>query len=130
MEVILTDPYLLLDTGEAGKPGGYEGAIAYLRALGLNPESEFRLKIPPSPKNASVQAAELFQRCISNAFPRATIDRFKNRCQFHDRFYLTRDAEGELKGVFGPSLNGLLASPVVIMGGITTDDLKCLAQWL
>jgi len=129
-EVILTDPYILVDVGEGGGAGGYDGTIAYLKALGLGHSDNFVLKITPAPKRSSSAAFELFERCLTNAFPKATLARFANRCEFHDRFYLTRYARGEPRGVFGPSLNGLSSSAVVMIGAISTADLKVLFRWL
>lgn len=115
-EVILTDPFVHLDVGEASYPGGYSNLVDYLHALGLARDSEFTLKLNPSPRKAKKGAQDLLEREIRRAFPRAVISRFKSGHRFHDRFYLVRDDSGRLNGVFGPSLNGLDSQSVVLMG--------------
>lgn len=43
--------------------------------------------------------------------------------KFHDRFYLVRDKNGQMLGVFGPSLNGLSSDSIVIMGDINEPKI-------
>ena len=115
-EVILSDPYIYMDVGEDADPGGYSNLVDYLRALGLTKESQFTLKLNPSPMKATKRAQKLLEREFRKTFPRAVIGRFKSGYRFHDRFYLVRDYSGRLSGVFGPSLNGLHSQAVVLMG--------------
>lgn len=115
-EVILSDPFIYLDVGEDYDAGGYNNLVDYLRALNLEKNSEFILKLNPSPKKATRRAQELFRREITKAFPKAVISTFKSGLRIHDRFYLVRDNSGILSGVFGPSLNGLGSQTVVLMG--------------
>lgn len=129
-QVIFTDPYLLVDKGEDSSGGGYEGAIDFLMALGLTKDDSFDLKVTPAPKKASTDAFGIFQRHIQATFPKAKLSRFSSSCQFHDRLYLTRDSKNRLRGVFGPSINGLDSKSIVIMGAIEGKDLEMLSHWL
>lgn len=115
-EVIVTDPYILADQGETGEQGGYENLISYLRALNLKSDNRFILRITSAPKFHSPPRQELFERTIKAAYPYAKIERLPASMPIHDRFYLVRDDRGDLMGVFGPSLNGLGATDIVLMG--------------
>jgi len=129
-EVILSDPYIYLDLSEGSDPGGYSNLLDYLRALGLTENSEFTLKLNPSPRKATKQAQQLLKREVRRVFPHAVISTFKSGHRFHDRFYLVRNDSGSLSGVFGPSLNGLGSQAVVLMGELertkTLDRLGSL----
>jgi hypothetical protein len=69
----------------------------------------------------------LLERKIKTDFPGARIGTFPTGPRFHDRFYLTRDQSGRLAGIFGPSLNGLGAKTIVLMGELETGALQRLA---
>ena len=127
-EVIVTDPYVLADKGEDNVTGGYDNTIAYLNAVGLKCDHNFVLKITPAPRKATPSAAGIFERCITAAFPKATVTRFSPTYIFHDRLYITRDSRGQLNGVFGPSLNGLNSLSIVIMGAIDAKGLAWLSR--
>jgi len=126
LEVILTDPYIYLDLSERGQPGGYVALIDYLHALRLTQDSAFDLKLNPSPRKATTTARQLLERKVKGAFPRARLGAFPASHRFHDRFYLTRDRSGRLAGIFGPSLNGLGAKTIVLMGELEHGALQRL----
>ena len=125
-EVILTDPYIYLDLSERGQPGGYGALIDYLRALSLTQDSQFNLKLNPSPKKATTTGCKLLERKIKNNFPSVRLGTFRSGHPFHDRFYLTRDQSGRLSGIFGPSLNGLATRTIVLMGELENGALQRL----
>lgn len=125
-EVILTDRYIYSDLSERGHPGGYVALIDYLRALGLTRDSAFDLKLNPSAKKAESTARDMFERKVKAEFPSVRLRTFPGGHRFHDRFYLTRDQSGKLAGTFGPSLNGLGANAIVLMGGLESAALKRL----
>lgn len=117
-EVILTDPYIYADEGEGGATGGYGSLVQYLKALNLTQDSEFILRLNPAPKRATTAAKTLLARTVKTAFPRVRLDTFSTGSRFHDRFYLVRDRDGSIAGLFGPSLNGLGTDSVVLMGAL------------
>ena len=126
-EIITTDPYILADAGEAGTNGGYENLCLYLEAIGLQPFDNFTLTITPSPKR-SENRLSIFKRKVLSIYPNATVSNFKPQLVFHDRIYLVRDQKSQLKGVFGPSLNGLKANDFVLMGEIENEGLRQLSR--
>ncbi len=130
-EVILTDPYIYHDVSEDGIEGGLSNLVAYLEILGLSKESSFTLKKNPSPKKATKKAQNLLNRRLKNTYPNISLGNYSPKCNFHDRFYIVRDDKGQLGGVFGPSLNGLNSTAIVLMGDIEGIQLlKKLSQWL
>lgn len=127
-EVILTDPYIYLDIGEEGDVGGYDAVIDYLGALGLDRDSQFKLKLNPSPKKATKKARKLLCRKLKSSFIKINISNFNQGNKFHDRFYLARDDSNRMAGVFGPSLNGLATKSIVLMGELEEEALKRIDQ--
>jgi hypothetical protein len=125
-EVILTDPYIYSDVSEDGIEGGSNNLIEYLQTLGLSQEDHFSLITNPSPKRGNKQAKTNLQKMIKNHYSNISFRDFSPSLKFHDRFYLVRYKSGDLKGVFGPSLNGLNSDAIVVMGDI--DDIKLLKQ--
>lgn len=126
-EVILTDRYIYVDLSERGQPGGYAALIDYLHALGLTRDSAFELKLNPSQRKATSTARSVFERKVKTHFPNARLGTFRTGHRFHDRFYLARDKSGKLAGIFGPSLNGLAAKAIVLMGELESGALQRLA---
>ncbi len=122
-EVIITDPYLLADTGETGESGGYANVVEYFSALGLKANSSFKLLTNPR-TTQDKPSKQVFDRTVKAVFPKVEFDFYPTKYRFHDRLYLVRDRKGILTGVFGPSLNGLDSESIVMMGEI--DDSKTL----
>lgn len=120
-EVILTDPYIYLDTGDDGVRGGFENLLKYLEALNIEKNQSFTLKTTPAPRNAHQETQDLLHDFILKNYPKCNLGRYANKSNFHDRFYLVRDETGQLSGVYGPSLNGLNAQSVVLMGDISSE---------
>lgn len=130
-EVILTDPYVYTDVSEDGLVGGFKNLLLYLQTLGLTAEDKFTLTTTPSPKRGGVTAKRNLQRLLRKEFPQIDFKDFSPRLNFHDRFYVVRHRSGGLRGVFGPSLNGLSSDAIVIMGDIDgSQPLKKIYQWL
>ncbi len=127
-EVILTDRYIYSDLSERGQTGGYAALIDYLGALRLTRNSPFDLKLNPSPRKATPTARQVLERKVKADFPCARLGTFPTGHQFHDRFYLTRDQSGKLAGIFGPSLNGLGAKAIVLMGELESGALQRLGR--
>lgn len=130
-DVILTDPYLYLDISEDGISGGFGNLTGYLEAVGISKESSFTLKVNPSPKKATMKSKQNLAKRLKEKYPNISIGTYSQKCNFHDRFYIVRDDRGTLGGVFGPSLNGLNSTAIVLMGDIEGfQPLKKLSQWL
>lgn len=130
-EVILTDPYIYLDVAEDGTRGGFNNLLEYLRTLGLVTESEFVIKLNPSPKKYNERAKQLFERIVKENFPNVKFETYSPKYVFHDRFYLVRDGNSQIKGVFGPSLNGLGSNAIALMGSLEQPRaLARLSKWL
>ncbi len=129
-KVILTDPYILIDTSEDGETGGLENLIEYLQTLGLTRTNSFILEISPSPKMYSETRYEIFEKYLKTEFPNISINRYKPKFIFHDRFYLVEDSSGNLKGVFGPSLNGLSSKAIVLYGELEVKGaMDKIGKW-
>lgn len=130
-DVILTDPYLYSEIGEDGISGGLGNLFEYLDVLGLRQDSEFTLKTNPNIKIGSKETIALFQRAILRKFPHAKFETFSGKYVFHDRFYIVRDKNSQLRGIFGPSLNGLDSNSIVLMGEIEHGNaLDRVSKWL
>jgi hypothetical protein len=120
--VILTDPYILMECFEDGTNGGLQNLFEYLSNLGLDKLSSFQLHINPSPKRQTDELTKRFKDNLEREFPNITIDRYKPKYVFHDRFYLVEDSTGDIKGVFGPSLNGLASKAIILFGELESDN--------
>lgn len=126
-EVIVTDPYVLSDVGETGSTSGYNNLCLYLKTLGIMPDDKFKLTITPSPKMGG-NSLPIFERKIKSNYPNLSLCRFSPTLTFHDRIYLVRRNKSQIKGVFGPSLNGLNASDFVLMGEVKSESLSQLSK--
>lgn len=150
-KVVVTDPYLLTDTGERGTPGGFENFCEYLRTIRL--ASDAVLFITPAPKKPSdnrdcwigfdrrrVSAGSCAKKRPANRdrwiervqkeFPGLTVTSFTPRLSFHDRFYLVEHVTGVVRGVFGPSMNALSNTDIVLFGELEIKNaLNTLSDW-
>lgn len=129
-EVILTDPYIYSDVSEDGHEGGFSNLVAYLEALGISGDDTFILRTTPSPKRGAVKAKKILHRHLKAHFKNIQFLDYPPKLKFHDRFYVVRHRSGKIKGVFGPSINGLTSDAIVLMGNI--DELqpqKKLEDW-
>ena len=129
--MIVTGPYVFSGTGESGAHDGFENFVSYLEALPRpSPRVGFELLLPPNPKRGG-SSRDGWQRSVAERVPGVRFNSYSPRLNFHDRFYLAaHDREPGLRGVFGPSLNGLGADDIVLMGPI--DDpaaLNTFARW-
>lgn len=125
-EVILTDPYIYSDVSEDGKEGGFLNLVEYLKAIGLSSEDMFTLRMTPSPKRGTVTAKKNLHRHLKTKFKNIQFKDYSPQLKFHDRFYVVRHRSGAIKGVFGPSINGLTSVSIVLMGDI--DELQPLKK--
>lgn len=124
-QLIVTDPYLHTSFDETDANGN--GFAWFQKVLGegfgIDRQHAFELFLNP----ALAKSLDLLCRRIVDDYPNATIKQFSvHGGRVHDRFYLARGASGELKGVFGPSLNGLSGSGVFLMGDLDREVLKRL----
>lgn len=122
-EVIVTDPYILYPVNDKGVGGGYDNFIKYLDALGLNDKSKFEMKFA---RGGDSDKRKNLEKTLENYFSSIDFKSLSSNLEFHDRFYLVRYKAGTLKGVFGPSLNGLSANSIVLMGELEENTLKWL----
>lgn len=128
--VILTDPYILEDVSENGDTGGYNNLKEYLQTLGLNKKSSFVLETNPSPMLHTKSKEKIFKNFIKKEFPEISFGHFKSKYKFHDRFYLVEDTSGLIKGVFGPSLNGLSTNTITLFGALEDKNtLDVMSKW-
>jgi hypothetical protein len=75
------------------------------------------------------KGVDLLRKRLSGIFVRASITTFAVQGgRIHDRFYLARCKTGHLKGVFGPSLNGLSGVGAFLMGDLEHTELQTLDQ--
>lgn len=129
-EVILTDPYIYSDVSEDGKEGGFINLVEYLETLGLSSDDLFTLRMTPSPKRGTVTAKKNLHRHLKTKFKKIQFKDYSPHLKFHDRFYVVRHRSGAIKGVFGPSINGLTSDAIVLMGDIDElQPLKKLEIW-
>ncbi len=129
-EVILTDPYIYSDVSEDGLEGGFSNLVAYLQALGISADDSFSLRMTPSPKRGTVTAKKNLHRYLKIKFKNIQFKDYSPQLKFHDRFYVVRHRSGKIKGVFGPSINGLTSDAIVLMGDIDElQPLKKLESW-
>ena len=129
-DVILTDPYIYSDVSEDGHGGGFANLLAYLEALGISTNDPFTLRMTPSPKRGTATAKKKLHRYLKDKFKKIQFKDYSPQLKFHDRFYVVLHHSGKIKGVFGPSINGLTSDAIVLMGDI--DDLqplKKLSEW-
>lgn len=55
---------------------------------------------------------------------------FASKLSFHDRFYIVEHADGAVRGVFGPSMNGLSDSDIALFGELEVPNaLTTLSGW-
>ena len=129
--VIITDPYVHSDKNENGQGSGHQAMLSFLCALGLTKESTFRLELTPSPKKWKKELAlgDTPIACkVHEVFPNAEVAHHKQvkGTSFHDRFYLVVDGSGHIHGLAGPSLNGLSALAIVMVGDLHNEP--CLSR--
>lgn len=129
-DVILTDAYIYCDVSEDGRAGGFSNLVAYLEALGLSANDSFSLHMTPLPKRGGSTAKTKLHRDLKKKFKNIQLKDYSSKLKFHDRFYVVRHQSGEIKGVFGPSINGLTSDAIVLMGDINgLQPMKKLEDW-
>lgn len=130
-EVILTDPYIYTDVSEDGLEGGFNNLVDYLSALGIQRLDDFTLTTTPSPKLGGKTSKLNLKRKLKGRFPNLKFKDFSPKLSFHDRLYIVKHKSGALRGLFGPSLNGLSSQAIVIMGELTDPQpMKKIKSWL
>jgi hypothetical protein len=130
-EVILTDPYIYTDVSEDGLEGGFNNLVGYLNTLGIEKSDDFILTTSPSPKRGGKTSKQNLQRLLKKKFSNINFKDFSPTLAFHDRFYIVRHESGALRGLFGPSLNGLSSQAIVLMGELTVPQpMHKIKSWL
>lgn len=117
-EIIITDKYIYSDKAEDQTPGGYDNFIEYLDALKIDKEKLFTVITNPRAKGTDASKKN-FQKTIKNNYNSVEFKEFNGEYKFHDRLYLVKDTKAQIKGIFGPSLNGLTSEAIVLMGDIS-----------
>ena len=126
-KVFVTDPFLLTDSSENGTSGGFENFCRYLEALEL--ADRVILAIPPGPKRPTANRTRWIES-ISKRFPSITVQSFAAKLHFHDRFYVVEHEKGIVRGVFGPSMNGLSDTDIALIGELEVPGaLSTLSSW-
>lgn len=130
-DIILTDPYIYTNVGEDGHEGGFSNLVAYLKALGISTHDSFSLLMTPEPKKGgSKTVMDALHAKLKEQFNNMVIKCHSKKLKFHDRFYVVRHQSGTIKGVFGPSINGLTSNSIVLMGNIEGPQAeKKLKEW-
>jgi len=130
-EVILTDPYIYTDVSEDGLEGGFNNLVGYLNTLGIEKSDDFTLTTTPSPKRGGKTSKHNLQRLLKKRFSNLKFKDFSPKLAFHDRLYIVRHKSGTLRGLFGPSLNGLSSQAIVLMGELTDPQpMQRIKSWL
>jgi len=130
-EVILTDPYIYTDVSEDGLEGGFNNLVGYLNTLGIEQSDDITLTTTPSPKRGGKTSKHNLQRLLRERFSNLKFKDFSPKLAFHDRLYIVRHKSGTLRGLFGPSLNGLSSQAIVLMGELTDPQpMQRIKSWL
>lgn len=116
--IYLTDKFIYSDKSEDGTPGGFDNLVSYLETLDLELNSTFTLFLTPSPKRSSITAQTNLHKLLRAKFRNIEISQHTAKHTFHDRLYVVRYESDSVTGMFGPSLNGLSAKSIVLMGEI------------
>jgi hypothetical protein len=132
--LVVTDGYLFLSNSEHGTPGGIDNFIKYLGVLELPKGGNLEILVPPDARGKGKEAETIWSRTISE-YGRGrevtvSIKYFKAGCHFHDRFYISQHENGEISGVFGPSLNGLHDKDFVLFGELEDNVIHKFKSYL
>lgn len=126
-KVVVTDPYLLTESSERGTGGGFANFCEYLRAIRL--ASGAVLFIPPGPKKPSANRVRWIES-VRREFRGLEVASFASGLSFHDRFYIVEHDAGAVRGVFGPSMNGLSDTDIALFGELEVSNaLSTLSTW-
>ncbi len=126
--LIMTDPYIYSDVGQAGNTGGFSNLVKLMQHLNIDEKSSFELQLTP---RVSEEKKTDLQNKIKIEFPGCALSSHRSSSTFHDRFILIEYEDGERRAWYGPSLNGLDSDSIVIFGDVTeASALKQLSQRL
>ncbi|HEM7507749.1 TPA: hypothetical protein U2J54_000723 [Providencia rettgeri] len=117
--VILTDPYIYSDIGQHGEIGGFNNLLELLEHLNILSDTKFTLEL--TPQNDSDKITR-FENSIKKKFSNCTVSNHRNDSKFHDRFILVQYTDETSIAWYGPSLNGLNSSSIVIFGDLTDNN--------
>lgn len=125
--VIMTDPYIYSDIGQTGSEGGFDNLIQVLKHLNINDTDTFELQLTPK----GINKKDTLQKTITLTFPNCSLSTHRTASTFHDRFILVEYEDGDHRGWYGPSLNGLSSDSIIIFGDITDrNTLQQLSKML
>lgn len=119
--IYITDPYLYVDVSEKGTAGGMINLKSYLEILNINRDSKFTLFTTNKPKKGNFKSFKTF---FLTHFPNVDLKMFKTQNIFHDRFYIADYGKKGLKGLFGPSMNGLSDKDIVLIGELEPNTIS------
>lgn len=119
--IYITDPYLYVDISEKGTAGGMNNLKSYLEILNITRDSKFTLFTTNKPKKGNFKS---FEKFFLTHFPNVNLKKFKTQNIFHDRFYIVDYGKEGIKGLFGPSLNGLSDKDIVLIGELEPNTIN------
>lgn len=127
--LIFTDPYLAKSTSEDGQShNGFDNLKRVIaEGFGIDESTCFKLYVSQSLNHVR----ENFESHLKKTFSGIDV-RLYTGSQIHDRFYMAQNKGNTLKGVFGPSVNGLNANSVFLMGELernVLDELQTLINY-
>lgn len=130
--VIITDVYIHDSGGETGKGKGYARLIEYLRAVGAEQNPSIRLEVTPAPKKGGGAKMDRLRERLKKDLGLKDVGCHSTKAAFHDRFYLVEDKKADLRGICGPSLNGLEGArpAVVLLRELDSSETRTLSNYL
>jgi len=125
-QIFVTDRYIAVGAEEGAPPPTAEFK-QYLTTLGVTKSSPLTVTLWNTRFDGNISG---WQTQVKAAFPHTSFVRRRDT-RFHDRFYLaTPSSSTDLRGVFGPSLNGLRGAPVFVMGELESSALEWFRERL
>ncbi|MCU7729821.1 hypothetical protein ODJ79_39405 [Actinoplanes sp. KI2] len=133
-KIIVTDPYLLSEAGQDGRRRPtWDYFLRYLAEVKARDDFQLIMWNREFNKHRVTNRGLAWERHIRRAYPAARLAWVDDSTGpiFHDRLYLVAGrSTANLRGVFGPSLNGLGADSIFLAGELESDALAVLRKLL
>jgi hypothetical protein len=131
-KVIVTDRYLLNEFGQDGRRRPtWDYFLRYLAEVKVREDFQLVMWNREFNKHRGTNRGRAWEQHILQAYPAATLAWVDDATGpiFHDRLYLVAGrSTASLRGVFGPSLNGLGADSIFLAGELENDALVVLRR--
>ncbi len=135
-DLLVTDPFIYADKGEEDTVGGINNFLTYLDVLQIPAPGTLTIYQPPFAKGKKTESGKIWRRSVKQHGERRgynikfTYFRTTTGTRFHDRFYLARHRNGEISGLFGPSMNGLNDRSFVLIGELEAASLQRVCSFI